>query len=394
VTADGDVARLEELLGPRGRAVLARLEAETVTPESVLRISTALREQFPPELVADALSQHELRRQARAKFDRADRMFFTRPGLEQASAEVVARHRAGRYAGWGRLADLCCGIGGDLVTLAGGHEVLAVDRDPVHLRLAVANAAGQGRADRVSPRLADVRTVDLAGVEGVFVDPARRRDGRRQLRAAASEPPLDWCWTLAERVGPVGVKAAPGLPHEAVPDGWEIEFVAVGRDLKEATAWSPQLATTARRATVLPGGHTLHTRPGPPLPVRAPGAYLLDPSPAVTRAGLVQELGRELDAWQLDPMIGFLSADTALRTPFGRCLRVVGSGRWDQKRLPATLRALDVGSVDIRRRGLAGDVDRLHRRLRLEGSRRATVVMTRVRDEPWGLVCLDPEIPA
>jgi THUMP domain-like len=68
---------------------------------------------------------------------------------------------------------------------------------------------------------------------------------------------------------------------------------------------------------------------------------------------------------------------------------VIDSAPWRQKQLPARLRALDIGAVDIRRRGLAGDVDQLHRRLRLTGSRRATLVMTRVQDQPWGLVCLD-----
>ena len=59
------------------------------------------------------------------------------------------------------------------------------------------------------------------------------------------------------------------------------------------------------------------------------------------------------------------------------------------RNLPARLRALGVGSVDIRRRGLAGDVDKLHQQLKLSGSLRATLVMTRVQDRPWGLVCVD-----
>ena len=383
-----DLERFEALLDPRGGELLDRLDAHAVTPGTALRVGTALRAEFPPDLVADALVQHELRRQARAKFSAADRMFFTRAGLEQASSETIAAHRAARYAGLGPVADLCCGIGGDLIALARDHPVLAVDRDPLHLRMARANAAAHGLAAGVRPVPADVREVALADVEGVFVDPARRTD-RHRLRAGASEPPLEWCWRLAGRVPRVGVKAAPGLPLEAVPGGWEIEFIALGRELKEATAWSPRLATTTRRATVLPGGHTLTPEPGPALPVRPPGRYLCDPSPAVTRAGLVAELGRELGAWQIDRRIAFLSADVPLRTPFGRGLLVLESGPWNQKRLPQLLRALDIGSVDIRRRGLAGDVDRLRRRLKPTGSRRATVVMTRVDDRPWGLICLD-----
>jgi hypothetical protein len=331
-----------------------------------------------------------LRLLARAKFSRAMDMFFTRPGLEQASSEVVARHRLARYEGAGLVADLCCGIGGDLVALAGGRRVLAVDADPLHARMARENAAVYGVADGVTAVAADVRDVGLSAAEAVFIDPARRAGGRR-LRTGDSEPPLAWCLGLARPGGRVGIKAAPGLAHEAVPPGWELEFIALGRDLKEAALWSPALATAATRATILPGGHTLTTGPGPAVAVGMPGPFLLDPNPAVTRAGAVADLARLVGGWQIDEKIAFLATDAAVRTPFARTLRVIDSAPWDQRRLPARLRALGVGSVDIRRRGLAGDVDALHRRLKLSGPLRATLVMTRVRDQPWGLVCVDAE---
>ena len=369
------VAAFEALLTPVGQELLHRLRHEDDPAD--LRLGTELRARYPVALVTAALAQQELRLRARAKFSRALDMYFTRPGLEQASAEVIAGHRSARYAGAGLVADLCCGIGGDLVALAVGRGVLAVDRDGLHLRMARANADVYGVAAGLSAVAADVREVSLRGVDAVFIDPARRAGGRR-LRTGDSEPPLDWCLALAGQVPRVGIKAAPGLPHEAVPPGWELEFIAIGRDLKEAVAWSPALATTATRATVLPG-----------VSVCPPGGFLLDPNPAVTRAGLVEDLARSVGAWKIDDQIAFLSADAPVRTPFARTLRVIDSAPWDQRRLPARLRALDIGAADIRRRGLAGDVDSLHRRLRLSGSRRATVVMTRVRDRPWGLVCED-----
>ena len=382
-------ARLEALLSPPGRELLDRLKQEAVTPDTALPVSVRLRAEYPAELVRDALAQHQLRMRAEPKFSRAGDMFFTRAGLEQASAEVVARHRARRYLDAGRVADLCCGIGGDLVALAASHRVVAVDHDPLHLRMARANAEAYGVAGRVTTMLADARDAGLTGVQAVFIDPARRT-GQRRLRAGDSQPPLGWCLRLADRVGRVGIKAAPGLPHEVVPPGWELEFVSVGRELKEAVAWSPAQATAARRATILPAGDTLvQATEGEPADVRPPGEFLLDPNPAVTRAGLVRELARMLGAWQIDEQIAFLSADSAPRTPFARVLRVIDSAPWQQKRLPARLRALDIGAVDIRRRGLAGDVERLHRQLRLSGSRRATLVMTRVNDRPWALVCVD-----
>ncbi len=386
----GSLERLAALLGPQGRELLVRLDREGVTPATALRAGAALRAEYPAWLVAAALTQHELRILAQAKFSRAGQMFFTRDGLEQASPEVVARHRARRYAHATRVADLCCGIGGDLIALAEDHPVLAVDIDPVHLRMAQANAGVYDAGAHVRAVASDVREAALDGVDAVFIDPARRSGGRR-LRTGESEPPFAWCVALAGRAGAVGIKAAPGLAHGSVPPGWELEFIAVGRDLKEAAAWSPALATAARRATILPEGHTLVPAPGPPVPVRAPGEFLCDPSPAVTRAGLVAELARDLGAWKIDERIAFLSSGTPLRTPFGRALRVIDSGPWHQKQLPARLRALDIGAADIRRRGLAGDVGQLQRRLKLTGSRHATIVMTRVRDRPWGLICVSDD---
>jgi THUMP domain-like len=380
-------AVLDRLLSAEGQAILDELPEGALDPDEALRLGTRLRERYPAPLVAAAIAQHDLRARAAGKFAAAGRMWFTREGLEQASAEPLARHRANRYAGFGRVADLCCGIGGDLCALAPGRDALAVDLDPVHLRMARENARVHG-AGQLAAACADVRDLRLPASLAVFVDPARRIDGRR-LPAGESRPPLDWCLQLAGRVAAVGIKAAPGLSLDLVPPGWEVELLADRRELKEALLWSPALATTTRRATVFPGPDTLEARPGPPLDCAPPGGYLLDPNPAVTRAGLVEELGRDLGAWKLDPRIAFLSADRPLRSPFGRLLRVDASLPWNLKRLRGVLRERGVGTVEVRKRGSAVDVDDLTARLRLRGDARAVVVLTRVADRPWALVCTE-----
>ena len=407
------------LLTPQGRELLARLE--TSQAGNPLALAERLRREYPADLVALATAQQDLRHAAGAKFSRAADMLFTRAGYEQSSSEAIARYRAARLTGalgrgYARVADLCCGIGGDLVALAACTQVLAVDRDDTHARLALHNAAVYDEADRVAAVVADVRDVPLTGIDAVFIDPARRSgpgtasagDARR-FRAGLSEPPLDWCAHLTETVRAVCVKAAPGIPEELIPPGWEAEFIAEGRDLKEAVLWSPALApppsqdsSAPRRATVLtstaPGqpahAATLLPHPGDPLPLREPGEYLLDPNPAVTRAGLVEDLARELtdhlgSIAKIDPQIAFLTLDRPVATPFARTLRVLHSAPWHEKQFAKRLRDAGIGAVDIRRRGLAGDVDQIRRRLKLSGRTRATVVITRVNNQPWGLICTD-----
>jgi SAM-dependent methyltransferase len=420
------------LLTPQGRELLARLETSPASMAgNQLALAERLRRVYPADLVALAMAQQELRRAAEAKFSRAADMLFTRAGYEQSSSEAIARYRAARLAdalGHGsardtaRVADLCCGIGGDLIALAAGAQVLAVDRDETHARLALHNAAVYDEADRVTTLVSDVRDVPLAGIDAVFIDPARRTgpgtasaaDSRR-FRAGLSEPPLDWCAALTETVPAVYVKAAPGIPEELIPPGWEAEFIAEGRDLKEAVLWSPALAPdrpaapiddqpAARRATVLAAtaperpahADTLLPQPGDPVPLREPGEYLLDPNPAVTRASLVEDLARDLSAKtgsemaKIDPQIAFLTLDRPVATPFARTLRVLHSAPWHEKQFAKRMRDLGIGAVDIRRRGLAGDVDQIRRRLKLSGSIRATLVITRVNNHPWGLICTDP----
>jgi hypothetical protein len=384
-------AGLDRLLSPEGRELLGILPDGPLDPGEALAVGTRLRARYPAELVAAALAQRELRARGAAKFSKAASMWFTRDGLEQASGEALATHRARRYAAFDVVADLCCGIGGDLCALAPGRAALAVDLDPVHLRMARENARLYG-AGEVAVACADVQILTLPASVAVFADPARRAGGRR-LPAADSRPPLSWCLGLADRVAGVGVKAAPGLQLGLVPGGWEVELLADRRELKEAVLWSPSLATTTRRATVFPGPHTLEASPGPALACAPPGTYLLDPSPAVTRAGLVEELGRDLAAWKLDPRIAFLSADEPLRSPFGRSLRVEASLPWSLKRLRQVLRERGVGTVEVRKRGSAVDVADLTARLRLRGDGRAVVVLTRVADRPWALVCEEPHLP-
>jgi hypothetical protein len=433
------------LLTPQGQELLTRLAAEPDGGGTGLALAVRLRREYPVDLVAAATAQHELRLAARAKFSRAMEMLFTRAGYEQSSSEPIARYRAARFGAAHRVADLCCGIGGDLLALAAGREVLAVDRDEVHARLALHNAGVYGEAANVRAVVDDVRDIRLDGFDAVFIDPARRSGpgtaspttggspartsaaasgARHRFRTGLSEPPLDWCFALADRVPAVCVKAAPGLPADLIPDGWEAEFIADGRDLKEAVLWSPALATAPvagsggpRRALVLSGSgaHALVACPGDPVPVTEPGEYLLDPNPAVTRAGLVEDLARSLSdgsgdrggraggtgadgeraggVAKIDPQIAFLTLNRLVHTPFARTLRVLDSAPWNEKRFAKRLRELGIGAADIRRRGLAGDVDQIHRRLKLAGPNRATIVITRVDDKPWGLICTDAPAP-
>jgi hypothetical protein len=209
------------------------------------------------------------------------------------------------------------------MALALRHSVIAMDKDPLHLKIAEANVAARGLSANVTTELGDVQEIAaMRCAEAAFIDPARRTSsGNRKF--GNYDPPLRWCLQFARKM-PTAIKVAPGIDHDTAPARWEIEFVAYGRELKEAVLWSPQFKGLRTRATILPQGDQLEaTSDQTQIQCREPGAYLYDPNPAVTRAGLVEDLARNYGLWKIDPMIAFLTGDEAVATPFARTHQVI-----------------------------------------------------------------------
>jgi SAM-dependent methyltransferase len=392
-----DLAAFQALLGPEGQRLLAHAEAlleQSQGEQAALAVASRLRRSHPPELVAAAVTQAALRQHARAKFGAdAAAMYFTGPGLEQASDAAVAGLRARRYAQLNPVADLCCGIGGDLLALARtgrpGRQLAGVDRDPLAVAVARANVAALGLDDQVRVELADVESYDLSAYDGVFCDPSRRTLRGRVFHPAAYSPAWPWVVTLLS--GDAGVKLAPGITHDIVPAGVEAEWVSVRGDVKEAALWSGRLATGAtRRATVLPAGDTLVADGSLGVPaVRAVGRFLYEPDGAAIRAHLVAEVAALVGGWLIDPAIAYVSADAWVPTPFARAYQVTDVMPFGLKRLHAALRSRGVGRVTVKKRGSAVLPEQLQRELRLTGEEEATVVLTRCAGAPVALL-VDP----
>lgn len=333
--------------------------------------------------IAVALSQATLRRAAVAKFgDLAARMYFTPEGLEQATRLSVATHRAARVRAFdaGSVVDLGCGIGGDLVALASaGLTTAGVDLDPERVAVASANLDALGLGGAV--QVADATTLDHAGFDVAFADPARRTARGRTFSTDQWTPPWSFIESLLAR--DACVKAAPGIPHALVPDGVEAEWVSDHGEVKEAALWSGRLATCGRRATVIGDGGlaTLTDEDDPGAPVVPVGRFLYEPDGAVIRAGLVTAVASGVDGGLVDEHLAYVTSDASFRTPFARGYEVLEELPYREKALRAALRERNVGRLTIKKRGVDVVPDQLRKRLALQGDEEAVIVMTRVAGE-------------
>lgn len=376
------------LRSERGRRSLAAY-AECDTSESnTLRLLTSLRKSLAPADAAAILTTLRLRKRAAAKFPRfAGDMLFTAAGLEQASHPLTRRYRAGLIESASAL-DICCGIGGDSLALAAaGKQVLGLDIDPVRISIARHNAAAMklGAAFRV----ADAARPLGQGFDCIFFDPGRRDSQGRRIRHVEEYLPalsLVRGWQADEII----VKLSPAVDlRQLAPYGGQVEFISAKGQLTEAVLWL-QRPPAPPRATLLMDEGARHLDRGSraDIAIRGPRAWLFEPDPAVLRAGLVQDLARELGAAMIDDAIAYLTMDARVETPWGRYWQILDWMPFQLKRLRRYLMERGVGRVTVKKRGFAMSPEELAARLRLRAGDEARVlVMTRCRGKPVAIVC-------
>lgn len=387
---------IRKLVSPHGRVAIQRArEFATVPAHQAIE---KLRLEFDRDLAAAAFATVGLQERAAPRFSRAKEMLFTAEALEQCSGELVAAHSAQRFAPWSSVSDLCCGIGGDAISLANAisaerGSLTAIDLDGVRLACLEHNLEVYGCRDRCVVLESDVRSTEPRSPV-VFIDPSRRLDGARVRGGEQYSPPLSFILNLMERVDGLCAKLSPGLALEAAALPVEKEFVSLDGVCREMLLWSGALRTCGRRATVLrrvPGAwrttaETLTATADASEPLDAVsglplvGDTLLEPDPAVIRAGLIEAVGCELGARVLDPQIAYLIAAPDVSTPFAASYRVVDSFPFSQKRLQGWLFERRVGRLTVKKRGFPLTPEAVRARLKLKGDSEATIVLTRQGD--------------
>lgn len=382
-----ELSELEALLTPEGLRLLDAMPAVESADDVARTVTRLRRDGHSPDLVSAVVGQARLRTRAKAKFgDLAERMLFTRAGLEQATRLPIAARHAARFrdAGFARVADLGCGIGGDALGLAGlGLQVTAVDADEVTAAIAAYNLAPFGSDAEV--RLGTAEDTALDGIDAVWLDPARRTAGHSETARTRPEdwsPSLDWVFALAGRM-PVGVKLGPGLDRDLIPDDVEAQWVSADGSTVELVLWSGALARQGvRRAALVIRGDQAHEMTAEmdaaDQPTRDLGAFLHEPDGAVIRARLIGDVARTLEAGMLDEHIAYLTSDAALTSPFVSTFRVREVLPADEKALARALRERDIGRLEIKKRGVDVDPAALRTRLKLRGSASATLILTRI----------------
>ena len=404
-------AELQSLLTSEAQQLLRELSALEATSSKldVVKLVTQLRAAgHEPAIVAAVLGQLQLRRRAGAKFgDFANELLYSEAGLEQATRLPVAAQHAGRFqeAGIKQVADLGCGLGADSLAFASlGIRVEAIERDLVTAALATYNLAAFG--DLVNVSVGDAEQLDLSTFEALWFDPARRElpaagagamktgaGGRAaRLRPEDFSPNLELVFREAA-MRPTGVKLSPGLDRELIPEGCEAQWVSHEGDLVELTLWFGALARpgVARSALLIRAGRTErfeHPNHSPrPAAVGELSAFVYEPDASLIRSQLMGESAHQLGLAALAKDVAYLTGPEPIHSPWLRGYRVLESMPIKETDLRAWVRTHEVGTLEIKKRGVDITPEALRPKLKLAGPNSATLILTRLGEGRRALFC-------
>lgn len=346
-------------------------------PADVLELTTLFRKQFSParsHLLCELL---ELRHRAKAKFIRANEMFFHRRGLEQATDERIANYKAARILGssraeTGRMADICCGVGGDAIALANnGKSLTIIDRDPAVALFAQANIHLHSNSN-VTTIVRDARDVHFAEYTLWHIDPDRRADDQRRSDPQQCEPPLSE-FLASPGLGPHGaIKLSPAADaSELLDQGAELEWIGHDRECQQQIAWLGELARFPgkRTATWLDDTKESPTQiveqdDEPIGIVEQTPRYLYEPKASVLAARLDFSIASKFGLEQLTAQAAYFASDRLINSPLLSVFEIIDEMPFHRKALGQRLAALHAKVVEIKKRGVTIDPHALQKELR------------------------------
>ncbi|NTU45014.1 MAG: hypothetical protein HGA99_05765 [Chlorobiaceae bacterium] len=320
-------------------------------------------------------------------------LLYTPLSLEQASGERSAVYKAALLTGK-KAIDLSGGLGVDTMFLARAFkEVVYCERDPLLCAVVEHNLKVSGVAN------VEIKNGESIGLlagfpdnsfEWIYVDPARREEGRRSVTLESASPDVVVNHDLLLRkAAKVCIKASPALElsnlKTRLPALSEIVVVSVDRECKESLLLLDRGArdrpVTIRAVALSTGSDAVVEVCGDPDADRAVASslkeFLYEPDPAIIKARLSAVLARNCGLEFLNGSVDYLTGERLIADFPGRVFRVIECIPWKPKTFRAFLERHHITGASIQRRDFPLSVEELRKRFSIRESERAFLFFTR-----------------
>ncbi len=326
----------------------------------------SLRKSLSPAQAGLVVEQIELRQRARRKFSNPEKMRFSRRSLEQSSGQLFADYKAyklrDRIGAGKKVADLCCGIGGDTISFADAFNVTAIDMDPAIAVLAQFNLNGSNSKNYKASVLAqDCTAFDLHHVDAWHIDPDRRVDSSRTTSLQYMRPSGEQIDLMRKTNPNCMIKLAPA---SAIPEHWDcsLEFIGDRKECKQQVANFGELQSSNhfRAATLL----TCDGKPTTfsidrvsfdncvPAEQSAIKEILIEPTSSLLCAELVDAFAAKFQLNSIAESKVYLTASKPIPNMLVSNFEIVDSAKLDAKRVVEMVRSSKLVVTEFKNRGV------------------------------------------
>jgi hypothetical protein len=346
----------------------------------------SLKKKYHDAPITELLHLYSIQQKAQKKLPFAMRWFFTEKSYQQASTFHLAKYHGSLFDEFHTVADLCCGIGSDLLMLSRKKtKCYAVDIDKNLLRLAENNMSFFHRKN--------IEYLDICAenfhhkCEAVFIDPDRRKHNRKMCKVEDISPNFSTIQKLIKKYANVAVKLSPIMDYEQnVFDDYSFDFVSENGEMKECLLKSGRLKTS-RRAVLLPHLTIFSEKGHPQTAISQIDRWVYEPDSAIIRSHLVNDLAYEMKMRRIDQHIALLTSEIEPVETYGRKYRVIEVFDYNLTRLNSYLRSGGIGIVDIKTKGFSESVETFRKKLRLSGKAKVVIFIVRIGESHICIVC-------
>lgn len=346
-----------------------------------LKLTAALRKEFSSDRASALAGQILIQDKVQKKFPGVAALFATEKGIQQSTDAAIAQYKAQAALLPAdsdlSFADLCCGIGGDLLGFSARFRAWGADADPLTALMAQTNCRLAGLKTEVFCSLAE--QADVSKCEIIHIDPDRRPAGHRTTQADYFLPPLETINHIITSAQRVIIKSAPGAD---IPPEWQSqahwEWIEHNGECRQAVGWfgfeSAAFKPGNRSAVMVDNnGGAVGFTANYPAARRSnssqkhtgaipSGAYIYDPAPALCAADLVGAFAKENGLEEI-PQCAYLTGKNLVVSPLVSAFVVDEDLPLDPRRVKAALKQRGWENVVIKKRGAVPEPDSFRKKL-------------------------------
>ena len=372
----------EHCLALKALEFLRRVEIQSVADEYLsfmknpLKLSEKLSEKFSPQERSALIHYLEILPKIREKFclSKVD-LICDRFAYEQATARDISEYKAKLWQRGAKIADLCCGMGGDSFWLPADLVASGADISPERVLMFNENMERLG----LSHKAVLQNALEFKGGDFFCIDPVRR---------GGLNPDFENILELSKKFCGGMAKLPPAFPENEIPRENDVLYLGNTNDCRECLMLSGVFGKGMVRAAAICKGKTFEWQCEKKelqdinLEVKKLGDFILEPNPVLVRSHLFLNEAKKLGLWQIDSTLAYMSCENMPPKHNGfAAYRVIEQSSLSTNNVKAMLKRHNAGKITIKKRGVEVVPEAEILRLAPKGEKKYVLFYTRILGE-------------